>query len=382
MDPAEVRRRNFPSPDEFPFTTATGAEYDTGDYAKALDTALELAGYEQLRAEQRERRQDPSAPLLGIGIGCYVETSGNGGEFGAVAVEDDGTVVVTSGSVPHGQGHETMWAQIASATLGVPFESVRVVHSDTAKVDRGTGTFGSRSLQLAGSAVLRASGEVLMQARTLAADLLEAAVDDVVVLDEGRLGVAGVPATGRTWAELAVAARERHAPLTHELDFEQSGTFPFGCHVAVVEIDRETGQVSIRDLVAVDDCGTVINPLLATGQVHGGLAQGIAQMLFEEVQYDVDGNPLTATLIDYAVPSAAELPSFRTAHTVTPTPRNPLGAKGIGESGTTGSISALWNAVVDALAPLGIRHLDPPFTPMRVWQAMQQQTNVGAIPGL
>jgi carbon-monoxide dehydrogenase large subunit len=181
-----------------------------------------------------------------------------------------------------------------------------------------------------------------------------------------------VPVTGRTWAELAVAARAREMPLAHALDFEQSGTFPFGCHVAVVEIDRETGQVAIRDVVAVDDCGIVINPLLAAGQVHGGLAQGIAQMLFEEVRYDDDGNPLTATLVDYAVPSAAELPFFRTAHTVTPTPRNPLGAKGIGESGPTGSISAFWNAVVDALAPLGIRHLDPPFTPARVWQAMRE----------
>ncbi|MEA3019826.1 MAG: aerobic carbon-monoxide dehydrogenase large subunit, partial [Actinomycetota bacterium] len=374
MDPAEVRRRNFPSPDEFPFTTSTGMEYDTGEYARALDTALEMIGYDRWRDVQRTQREDPDAPLLGIGIGCYVESSGAGAEFGAVAVQDDGTVVVTTGSVPHGQGHETMWAQIASATLGVAFESVRVVHSDTGLVDHGTGTFGSRSLQLAGSAVLNASQEVLVQARALAADLLEAAPDDVVLFDDGRIGVAGVPASGRTWAELAAAARDRAAPLAHALDFEQTGTFPFGCHVAVVEIDRETGRVTIRDLVAVDDCGTVINPLLAAGQVHGGLAQGIAQMLFEEVRYDDDGNPLTATLASYAVPSAAELPSFRTAHTVTTTPRNPLGAKGIGESGTTGSIGAMWNAVVDALAPLGIRHLDPPFTPVRVWEAMRAAT--------
>ena len=371
MDPADVRRRNFPAPSEFPFTTATGAAYDTGDYAGALDRALELAGYDALRAEQRARRDDPAEDLLGIGIGCYVETSGLGSEFGAVSVQDDGQVVVTSGSVPHGQGHETMWAQIASAVLGVPFEDVRVVHSDTGRVDHGTGTFGSRSLQLAGSAVLRASEEVLLQARTLAADLLEAAVEDVVVLDGGRVGVAGVPATALSWQDLAAAAAERGQSLEHATDFTQEGTFPFGCHVAVVEIDRETGQVTIRDLVAVDDCGTVINPLLATGQVHGGLAQGIAQILFEEVRYDDGGNPLTATLLDYAVPSAADLPSFRTDHTVTPTPRNPVGAKGIGESGTTGSVSAVWNAVVDALAPFGIRHLDPPFTAMRVWQAMQ-----------
>jgi carbon-monoxide dehydrogenase large subunit len=372
IDPAEVRRRSFPNADEFPFTTATGAVYDTGDYALALDTALELVGYDALRVEQGARRSDASDPsLLGIGIGCYVETSGRGSEFGAVEVEDDGTVVVTTGSVPHGQGHETMWAQIASATLGVAFESVRVVHSDTGLVDHGTGTFGSRSLQLAGSAVLRASEEVLVQARSLAAELLEAAADDVVVFDDERLGVAGVPASGLSWPDLARAAREREVVLSHELDFQSGGSFPFGCHVAVVEVDRETGQVSLRDLVAVDDCGTVINPLLAAGQVHGGLAQGIAQMLFEEIRYDTDGNPLTSTLVDYAVPTAMELPMFRTAHTVTPTPNNPLGAKGIGESGTTGSIGALWNAVVDALAPLGIRHLDPPFTPHRVWEAMQ-----------
>jgi carbon-monoxide dehydrogenase large subunit len=371
MDPAEIRRRNFPAPDEFPFTTATGAVYDTGNYRAALDAALDLAGYDALRAEQQARRGDPNAPLLGIGIGCYVETSGNGGEFGAVEIEDDGNVTVTTGSVPHGQGHETVWAQIVSATLGVPFESVRVVHSDTGRVDHGTGTFGSRSLQLGGSAVLQAAEHVLDQARVLAADLLEAAPDDIVAFDDGRLGVSGVPAHAVGWADLAAAARERNQPLAHHGDFEQSGTFPFGCHVAVVEIDRETGAVTLRDLVAVDDCGTVINPMLATGQVHGGLAQGIAQMLFEEVRYDDDGNPLTTTLIDYAVPSAAELPSFRTAHTVTPTPRNPLGAKGIGESGTTGSVGALWNAVVDALAPFGVRHLDPPFAPMRVWQAMQ-----------
>ena len=370
MDPAELRRRNFPTADEFPFTTATGAVYDTGDYRAALDAALELADYDARRAEQRARRDDPSAALLGIGIGSYVETSGNGSEFGAVELRDDGTVVVTTGSVPHGQGHETVWAQIVSATLGVPFESVEVVHSDTARVDHGTGTFGSRSLQLGGSAVLEASEAVLDQARALAADLLEAAADDVVVFDDGRLGVSGVPARALSWPELAAAAQARGQRLAHENDFTQDGTFPFGCHVAVVEIDRDTGAVTLRELVAVDDCGTVINPMLATGQVHGGLAQGIAQMLFEEVQYDEDGNPLTATLLDYLVPSAADLPSFRTAHTVTPTPRNPLGAKGIGESGTTGSVGAIWNAVVDALSPFGVRHLNPPFTPMRVWEAL------------
>ena len=375
MDPVELRRRNFPSPEEFPFTSATGTIYDSGDYAGALDKALELARYEELRAEQRRRRDDPTAALLGIGVACYVETSGRGSEFGSVEIEDDGSVTVVTGSVPHGQGHETVWAQIASSVLGVPFESVRVVHSDTARVDHGTGTFGSRSLQLAGSAVHRAAGEVLAAARALAAELLEADVDDIVILDDGRLGVAGVPTSALDWARLSREAAGRSLVLSSALDFTSDGSFPFGCHVAVVEVDRETGRTTLRDIVAVDDCGVVINPLLVEGQVHGGLLQGVAQILFEEVLYDDAGNPLTTTLVDYAIPSAADVPSFRTAHTVTPSPSNPLGAKGIGESGTTGSVAAVWNAVVDALAPFGITHLDPPFTPEKVWRAMQSGPN-------
>jgi carbon-monoxide dehydrogenase large subunit len=370
IEPVELRRRNFPPGSAFPFTTATGTTYDSGEYEAALDEALRLADYDALVEERSRRREDPSAALLGIGIACYVETSGRGGEFGAVEVHDDGTVTVVTGSVPHGQGHETTWAQIASATLGVPFEVVRVVHSDTALVDHGVGTFGSRSAQLAGSAVREAAEVVLERARALAAEMLEASPDDVVVLDDGRLGVAGVPASGLTWAEIAVEATRRATPLAHELDFDSVGSFPFGCHVATVEIDRETGGVTLRDLVAVDDCGVVINPLLAEGQVHGGLAQGIAQILYEGVRYDDDANPLTTSLLDYLVPAASELPSFRTAHTVTPSPNNPLGAKGIGESGTTGSIAAVWNAVLDALAPFGVTTIDPPCSPEVVWRAM------------
>ena len=370
-DPADLRRRNFPPGSAFPYTTAIGTTYDSGEYEAALDEALRLAGYPALRAEQRTRRADPDAALLGIGLGCYVETSGRGGEFGSVAVHDDGTVTVVTGSVPHGQGHETTWAQIASATLGVPFDAVRVVHSDTALVDHGVGTFGSRSTQLAGSAVREASEVVLEQARALAAELLEASPDDVVVLGDGGLGVAGVPASGRSWAELASESARRGSPLAHELDFDSVGSFPFGCHVAVVEIDRETGGVSLRSIVAVDDCGVVVNPLLAEGQVHGGLAQGIAQILYEGVRYDTDANPLTASLLDYLVPAASDVPAFVTAHTVTPSPNNPLGAKGIGESGTTGSIAAVWNAVVDALVPFGVEHFDPPCSPEVIWRAMQ-----------
>ena len=372
MDPVELRRRNFPSPDEFPFTTATRAVYDSGDYGAALDKALELAGYDELRAEQRQLRQDTEAGRqLGIGVACYVETSGMGSEFGSVEVERDGSITVVTGSVPHGQGHETTWAQIAASVLGVPIDTVKVVHSDTSRVDRGTGTFGSRSLQLGGSAVHRAATAVLERARHLAAEQLEANPEDIVVLESGSLGVAGVPTSAIPWARLAEVAAAEHVELHESLDFESGGSFPFGCHIAVVEVDTATGATKLRELVAVDDCGVVINPLLCEGQVHGGLAQGVAQILFEEVLYDTEGNPLTTTLVDYGVPSAADLPSFRTAHTVTPTLGNPLGAKGIGESGTTGSVAAVWNAVVDALAPYGITHLDPPFTPEKVWRAIQ-----------
>jgi carbon-monoxide dehydrogenase large subunit len=369
MDPVELRRRNMPAPEEFPFTTATGAVYDSGNYQGALERALELAGYERLRAEQQERLAD-GRDLLGIGVACYVETSGRGSEFGSVSVEDDGTVSVVTGSVPHGQGHETTWAQIVGSVLGVDPVTVRVIHSDTARVDHGVGTFGSRSLQLAGSAVHQAATEVLDRAKQLASDLLEARTEDVVVAPGG-LGVAGVPSSTLSWQHLAAEAARRGAALQHQLDFESAGSFPFGCHLAVVVVDRETGMVRLRDMIAVDDCGVVVNPLLAQGQVHGGLAQGIAQILFEGVLYDDRGNPLTTNLADYLVPSAADLPRFRTEHTVTPSPNNPLGAKGIGESGTTGSVSAVWNAVVDALRPFGVLHLDPPFTPEKVWRSIR-----------
>lgn len=371
LDPVEVRRRNLIPADAFPYTTPTGATYDSGDYAAALDAALAAAGHDALRTEQRQRRAAGDRVQLGIGIATYVEVSGQGSEFGSVTVDPDGSATVVTGSVPHGQGHETVWAQIASSVLGIAVERITVVHSDTALVDHGTGTFGSRSLQLAGSAVLTSATQVLDRARQLVADRLEANVDDVVVGEDGRLGVVGTPATSMDWAEVATLASDRGSDLAVELDFEQPATYPFGAHVAVVEIDTETGLVALRRLVGVDDCGRVISPQLAEGQVHGGMAQGIAQMLFEEVVYDASGTPLTATLADYGVPTAADLIAFETSHTETPSPNNPLGAKGIGESGTTGSIASVWNAVVDALEPYGVRHLDPPFTPERVWRTMQ-----------
>ncbi len=380
LDPAEVRRRNLIRPDAFPHVTATGARYDSGDYQSALERALEMAGYEQLRAEQAERRQDGGRVQLGIGIATYVEVTGFGTEVGVVTVEPDGRVTVLTGTSPHGQGHETAFAQLAAATLGVELDSVRVVHSDTKLVPSGGGTMGSRSLQVGGTAVLQASEQVLTKGRTLAAHLLEARIEDVVVHPGHGLAVAGAPATALSWAELAQAITDParrpsdlDSALSAEVTFEMDGsTYPFGTHVAVVEVDVETGLVRLVRHVAVDDSGRLLNPLLAEGQVHGGIAQGAAQALLEEVRYDADGNNLTGNLASYSMPSAAELPSFDTARMETPSPLNPLGAKGIGESGAIGSTPAVHNAVVDALAPFGVTHLDIPTTPERVWRALQE----------
>lgn len=292
-----------------------------------------------------------------------------GGEYGAVSIDRDGSVTVTTGTAPHGQGHETAFAQVAASVLGIPYERVRVVHSDTGVVPRGVGTFGSRSLQIGGSAVHRAGEVVVDQARAIAAGLLEASPEDIVS-GNGGFAVAGVPARTIPWDEIARAAHDEGNGLTAEIDFEQAATFPFGAHVAVVEVDRDTGKVTLLRHVAVDDCGTVINPVLVRGQIHGGLTQGVAQALYEEVRYDDAGNPLTATMTDYVIPTAADVPAWETDHTVTPTPNNPLGAKGVGESGTTGSTPAVQNAVIDALRPFGVRHLDMPLTPERVWRAI------------
>ena len=372
QDPAELRRRNFIPPEDFPLTTAGGASYDSGEYARALDRALELGGYAELRAEQRRRREAGERRVLGIGLSSYVEITAVGSptEFGSVEAAADGTFTVLAGTANHGQGHETAYAQIVADSLDVPVEAVRVVEGDTALVPRGDGTAGSRSLQLAGSAVLEASRALLERGRRLAADVLEASVDDVVALGDGRLGVRGVPGSGLTWAELASAAAERgEPPLREAHDAVAEPSFPFGTHLAVAEVDLETGEARLLRHVAVDDCGPQVNPLLVEGQVHGGIAQGAAQALYEEMVHDADGNPLTASLLDYAVPTANELPRIETGSTVTPSPNNPLGVKGIGEAGTIGSTPAVQNAVVDALAHLGVRHLDMPLTPERVWRA-------------
>jgi carbon-monoxide dehydrogenase large subunit len=368
IEPAEMRRRNFLQPDEFPYTTVMRTEYDSGDYDTALSEALRVAGYDALRREQAERRARGDRIALGIGMSAYVEiTAGGGGsEYGSVTVEADGTATIRVGTSAHGQGHATSFAMIVADRLQIPLESVRFVQSDTAEVPTGGGTGGSRSLQLGGSAVADAADGVVAAAREVAATMLEANFDDIVVMDGG-LGVAGVPASTLSWSELA-----REAPITAVSQFSQEGaTFPFGAHVAVVEVDLDTGRVTPVRHVAVDDCGRILNPLIVAGQQHGGIAQGMAQALWEQYVYDDDGNPLTSTLTDYAMPSAAEMPSFEASNTETPSPRNALGAKGIGESGTIGSTPAVQNAVVDALAHLGVRHLDIPCTAERVWAAVR-----------
>lgn len=383
MDPAELRRKNFIPPDAFPYETPTGATYDTGEYAKALDAALEAIDYEELRREQAERRERGDRIQLGIGLSSFLEVSGLGPagstEFGSAAVSEDGTITVLSGSSSHGQGHRTVFAQIAAELFDVPIERVNVIQSDTKLVPRGIGTYGSRSLQLGGTAVHNASNAVIEKAKTLAAHLLEASSEDIVVSD-GKVGVTGVPGKALGWDELATAAADAsklpegmEPGLESGGDFDQGATsYPFGAHACAVEVDTETGEVRFRKYVSVDDCGVMVNPMLVQGQVHGGLAQGIAQALWEHVTYDETGNPMNGNLSTYGVPSAAELPSFDTISMQTPTPLNPLGAKGIGELATVGSTPAVQNAVVDALAHLGVRHIDLPLSPERIWQTIEE----------
>ena len=376
MDPAEVRRRNFIPKDVFPHTTVTKATYDSGDYEGALDLVLRSAGYDELRDEQRRRREEGGAKQLGIGISCYVEiTNGIGeSEFGEVEITADGGAILRTGSFSNGQGHETTFAMIVGERLGLPLEKVSVHKGDTDEIAKGTGTYGSKSTQIGGVAARLAADDVVELAKQLAADYLEANLADIV-LDTGlgSLHVAGDPATGISWGELAsrASADGRLAELTAQHEFQGLPTFPFGAHVAVVEVDTETAQVELLRLVAVDDAGTLINPLIAEGQVHGGVATGVGQALYEQVLYDEDGNPLTGTFVGYAFPSAADLPSWEAVEMETPTPLNALGAKGIGESGTIGATPAVHNAVVDALAPFGVRDVDLPANGENVWRALQ-----------
>ena len=373
LDPAEVRRRNLLPPFTEPITSKGGATYDSGDYPAALERVLAAADYPALRAEQAARRDAGEPKQLGIGLSVYVEITGGGDESGppkenaTVEIHPDGTATILTGTSPHGQGHATVWAMLASEQLGIPIEKITVRWGDTDLVPVGGGTGGSRSLQQGGAAVRQAALELVEIAKQRAAEELEANPDDLVVDHRlAGLTVRGVPGAGISFA--ALAERE---PLRVRTVFSAPGaTYPFGAHVAVVEVDTETGKAELRRLIALDDAGTVINPLIAEGQRHGGLAQGAAQALLEEVCYDPDGNPITTTLASYPIVSATELPSFELVTTETPTSYNPLGAKGIGEAGTIGATPAVQNAVVDALAHLGVRHIDMPTSPWRVWSAI------------
>lgn len=379
LSAVEVRRRNLISADSFPYTTPHGVEYDTGDYHQALDLALEAAGYEALLSEQAERRARGDTKLLGIGVAVYVEITGGpapgGEEFARVEITPEGKARVYSGAFSHGQSHATTFASVAADQLGMHLDDIEFIQGDTDLVAEGTGTFGSRSLQYGGSAVHESAGIVADEARQIAADLLEANPADVLLDAEvGGFHVAGTPAKPISWAQVAGAAGEQGVALAHEGKHNAKCSYPFGAHVIVVEVDTETGQTVVRDAVTCDDSGTIFNPTIVEGQRHGGIAQGIAQALTEEVAFDSDGNPITSNFADYGFISAAELPSFTLVPLETPTPNNPLGAKGIGESGAIGATPATQSAVVDALSHLGVRHIDIPLTPERVWDAIAGAT--------
>jgi carbon-monoxide dehydrogenase large subunit len=376
MDPVDVRRKNLIAKFLEPHTTAVGQMYDVGDFEGALDMALDAAGYADLRSEQRTRREAGADKQLGIGVSVYVEITGGVDpkqEAAKLEVHDDGSATVYTGTSPHGQGHETAWAMLASDETGIPMDKITLIWGDTDLVPSGGGTMGSRSLQQGGAAVHQGAIELVEKAKQLAAQLLEADEADIVLdKDNGAFHVTGTPAVSKSWAELAVASKGQGDELMIDTLFvADMATFPFGAHVAVVEVDTGTGQVKHLRQVACDDAGRVINPLLLDGQIHGGIAQGTAQALLEEVRYDEDGNPVTSNLADYGMISATELPSFEVIHMETPTFVNPLGAKGIGESGTIGSTPAVQSAVCDALSHLGVTHIDMPATSERVWQAIQ-----------
>ena len=397
MDPFEVRKKNFWQPDEFPATMGCGFSLDSGAYSAAVDKLIEISDYAGMRKLQEEARAE--GRLVGIGVGSYVEVCGFGpavlaeigfswAEFGLptsfngsglVRVNPDGTATVIIGTGPTGQGHQTSWAQIVGDGLGIPFEDIRVYHGDTRDHPMGIGTFGSRSISVDGTATFEATAKVKEKAAKIVAHLLEASAEDVVFADGGA-HVAGSPEKSVDWAAIAKAAYQAHTlPEGLESGLEAqavfspgNATWPFGTHLAMVEVDPDTGDVKLLEYHAVDDCGHVINPMIVAGQVHGGIAQGIGQAMFEDAIYDDSGNMLTGSLLDYLLPTAADLPSFDLHRTVTPSPINPMGVKGIGEAGTIGSAHTLVNAVVDALTPMGVKHIDMPVRPKRVWAAMQE----------
>jgi aerobic carbon-monoxide dehydrogenase large subunit len=392
VDGPEIRRRNYITADQFPYQSSGTLTYDSGNYEPTLDRALELVGYDGLRAEQQRRREAGDTKHLGIGVATYVEMCGlapsrvlaalkyaaGGWEAATVRVLPTGKVQVVSGTTPHGQGHETCWSQIVADKLGVDPDDVEVLHSDTAISPVGMDTYGSRSLPVGGVAVAMAADQVIAKARAIAAHQLEAAEEDIE-LTGGELAVRGTPAKSMTLQAVAFEAFSAHdlpegiePNLYAQVHYDPGNfVFPFGTHVAVVEVDEETGRIDLRDYAAVDDCGPQVNPMIVEGQLHGGIVQGVAQALWEEAIYDDDGNLRNSSLVDYLVPSAAEMPSFKLDHTVTPSPTNSIGVKGIGEAGTIGSTPTIINAVVDALSPLGITDIAMPAHPERVWSAIR-----------
>ncbi|HZP30632.1 MAG TPA: xanthine dehydrogenase family protein molybdopterin-binding subunit [Acidimicrobiia bacterium] len=400
VDSAEIRRRNFIPFEKFPYASAGSLVFDSGDYGPALDEAMRLAGYSDLRAEQARRRDTGSTRPLGIGFSSYVEMCGlapsralgslnfgsGGWEHATIRVLPTGKVEVVTGTSPHGQGHETSWAMIVADRLGVPVEDVSVLHSDTAISHLGLDTYGSRSLAVGGSAVYAACEKVIAKARAIAAHQMEVAEEDLEFVD-GEFRVRGTPASTMALQAIAFNAFLAHdlpegvePNLTADASYDPTNfTFPFGVHIAVVEVDEETGRVELVRYVAVDDCGQQVNPLIVEGQVHGGIVQGAAQALWEEATYDEQGQLRTSTLTDYLVPSAAEVPSLELAHTVTPSPSNAMGVKGVGEAGTIAAAPAVINAIVDALAPLGVTDIEMPASPERVWQTIRAaRTGTGA----
>ena len=391
MEPMELRKKNWITHEEFPYTTVAGLTYDTGNYEAATEQAMQLFGYDELRAEQLRRRESGDPVQLGIGISTFTEMCGlapsrvlgsldyaaGGWESASIRMLPTGGVEVITGATAHGQGHETAWSQIVADQLGVPFESVEVIHGDTQSSPRGMDTYGSRSLVVGGVAVIKAAQKVVAKAKVIAAHLMEASEDDIEFA-AGKFSVRGTDIS-MAIGEIAWAAFSAHnlpdgveANLDSEATFDPDNfSFPHGTHLCAMEVDTETGKVTIRSYVCVDDIGTVVNPLIADGQIHGGLAQGIAQALYEEAQYSEDGQLTSGTFVDYLLPTAADLPSFTTGRTVTPSSTNPLGAKGVGEAGTIASTPAVVNAVIDAVRHLGVKDVEMPCSPQRVWRAIQ-----------
>jgi carbon-monoxide dehydrogenase large subunit len=398
MDPADIRRKNFYEPFDEPTTTPAGIQYDSLNLPIVLDRVLEMADYEALREEQRRRREENDPVQLGIGFSTYTEICGlapsqvlaslrygaPGWESATVRMFASGKVEVVTGTSPHGQGHVTSWSQITADALGVTPDDVEVLHGDTATAPHGLDTYGSRSLPVGGVAVYLAANKVADKAKKIAAHMLEASEDDLE-FEGGKFSVAGSPDQNVTINDVAATAfgginipEDMEPGLTADTFYDPPNfVFPFGAHICVVEVDTETGKTSVRDYFGVDDCGPVINPIIVDGQVHGGIAQGIAQALYEEAIYDEDGMLVTGSMVDYMIPGAPELPNYTLDRTVTPSPTNPMGVKGIGEAGTIGSPPAVINAVIDALAPFGVTHIDMPASPMRVWETIQAAKNGG-----